>query len=132
LIKVATIPDRQQPKPQVDAGRALSVCLHVTQRSPIELANKLGVSRQQLHRMKESKKIRKDRLESIAEYFDMSVDEFLNIPSEVISFSLERSFHMSLSYLSAEKNMSEDDLNDVVNKMADLLLEIKKIEGGDA
>lgn len=132
MIKVGTIPDRQQPKPQVDAGRALSICLHVTQSSPIELANKLGVSRQQLHRMKETKKIRQDRLENIAEYFGMSVDEFLNIPSQVISFSLERSFHMSLSYLSAEKKLSEDDLKDVVNKMAELLLAIKKVEGGNA
>jgi plasmid maintenance system antidote protein VapI len=115
------------PKRDTHAGISLAVCLDVLNKSPKELADHLQVSRQQLHRMKETKKINDSRVQELADYFEMTVDEFLSLPHHVISFSLETYFRQSISYLS-QKGITKQEADELVDGMAKILGIIKLIE----
>lgn len=126
-MNIAQFTAMSAPKREQHAGQALSICLDVLNKSPKDLADHLGVSRQHLHKMKETKKINQDRLKEIAQWFEMDADEFLDLPNHVISFSLENYFRQSISYLS-QKGISHSDAEDLVDAMAKVLSIIKTIE----
>lgn len=126
-MNIAQLTAMSAPKREQHAGQALSICLDVLNKSPKDLADHLGVSRQHLHKMKDTKKINQDRLEEIAKWFEMDVDEFVDLPNHVISFSLETYFRQSISYLS-KKGITQSEADDLANGMVKVLSLVRAIE----
>lgn len=126
-MNIAEFTQMSAPKREQHAGHALAICLSVLNKSPKDLAEHLSISRQHLHKMKDTKKINRDRLEQIAQWFEMDADEFLDLPNHVISFSLETYFRQSISYLS-QKGITHTEADELVDAMAKVLSIIKTIE----
>ena len=122
------LPKLESPKRDTHAGFSIVIAMQVSQKTGKELADFLGISRQQLHSMKNTKKINQDRLEQLAQFFEMDVDEFLSLPHQMVSYTLEAFFRQSLSYLSHSKPMTQNEAEDLATDMASLLQKIKLLE----
>lgn len=86
-------------KEEVNHGFAIGLALDIFDVSPSDLAEHLEISRQHMHRIKETKKLGADRLEKIAHYLGMSTEQLLDIPSHPLSTLIEYQSKKISSYL---------------------------------
>lgn len=75
----------EKPSMQQHAGKSLLMAFRVTLKEPKELAEFLGVSRQNISRMQSSKRMSDDRIAQIAKFFGMSVNEFFDLSTQPMS-----------------------------------------------
>ena len=73
-------------KPELDthAGKSIQVACQMFGASLSHLADHLEVSRQHVHSMQKTKRINKDRVAKISEFFGMEPAEFLMLSSKPI------------------------------------------------
>ena len=73
------------PNASPDAGRSLTLAMDLFNASPKDMCEFMDITRQHLHTMKGQKTINDARLEQIAEYFHLTVQEFLSLPQRPLS-----------------------------------------------
>lgn len=74
-----------KPETEAHAGEALKVACHMFGAPLSHVAKHLGVSRQHVHNMQSTKRMNAERLKDIAEFFGLSVKEFLNLSNAPVS-----------------------------------------------
>ena len=74
-----------KPESETHAGQALKIACHMFGTPFSHVANHLGVSRQHVHNMQNVKRMNEDRLDKIAEFFGMTVEQFLNLSNAPVS-----------------------------------------------
>jgi hypothetical protein len=74
-----------KPEQETHAGKSVQMACQMLGIPLSRLADHLGISRQGAHNMQSTKRINSKRVESIAEFFNMTTEEFLNLPVSQIS-----------------------------------------------
>lgn len=89
-------------KPEVHHGDCITLAFDIFGKSPSDLAEKLGITRQHIQRIKETKKIGASRLEAIAEFFEISIDELLDITNKPVTKMIKYQSESVIDYLERE------------------------------
>lgn len=93
---IETAKDSKQP---VDHGKAVTLALLAFEKSPADLADYIGVTRQHMHRIKDQKSIGDDRLPKIAEFFGLSIDELLSVAATPVTWMVRHQGDRVCEYL---------------------------------
>jgi DNA-binding Xre family transcriptional regulator len=91
-----TAKDSKQP---VDHGKAVTLALLAFEKQPADLADHLGITRQHLHRMKDQKSIHPDRLDKIAEFFGITLEELLSVAATPVTWMVRHQGDRVCEYL---------------------------------
>jgi plasmid maintenance system antidote protein VapI len=95
-----------KPESEAHAGQALKVACHMFGAPLSHVAKHLGVSRQHAHNMQNTKRMNDERLEKIAEFFGISVEEFLNLSNAPVSSFYKKNMQQVLEAIDHRCNDS--------------------------
>ena len=65
---------------EIHAGRSLQLAMAINDVSATEVAKHLDVTRQSVHKIFDTKTMKDERVAELADFFHMSVDDFLQLP----------------------------------------------------
>jgi len=71
------------------AGNSLRLAMSIYDVSAAEIAKYLGVTRQSVHKILDTKTMNDDRLQAVAGYFALTPDQFLELPHYPITSAFE-------------------------------------------
>ena len=99
------------------AGNSLRLAMSIYDVSAAEIAKHLGVTRQSVHKILDTKTMNDDRLQAVANYFNLDPNKFLELPHYPITSAFQLFMDQMLAHF---RETQPRQVKYLVNKNAEI------------
>lgn len=118
-----------QPAPkEVHHGRSLQLAMAIQQIPATEVAEHLGVTRQSVHKLADTKTMKDERLLELAELFNITIKEFVELPHHPVYSTMFHHCAMAIMTLRKFYPTKGKYFNSIENHFSEALAQIKNVE----
>ena len=118
-----------KPAPkQVHHGESLKFAMDIQQRTLSEVAEHMGVTRQAIHRLCQTKKMQGDKAKRLADFFNLTEEEFVELKHRPITSVFDHYAQQIIRILVANHSDKLDGVQRIGKQLAAVTVSINRLE----